>query len=47
MVLIFLRLWVASVDYTQDVRISMDHFKQVSEVYRKIRNTITILCLVI
>ena len=35
-----LRLWVASVDYTQDVRVSMDHFKQISEVYRKIRNTI-------
>jgi Isoleucyl-tRNA synthetase (EC 6.1.1.5) len=34
-----LRLWVASVDYTQDVRVFMDNFKQVSEVYRKIRNT--------
>ena len=34
------RLWVTSVDYTQDVRVSMDHFKQISEVYRKIRNTV-------
>lgn len=35
-----LRLWVTSVDYTQDVKVSMDNFKQVSEVYRKIRNTV-------
>src|SRR5690606_18242911 len=34
-----LRLWVSSVDYTQDVRVFMDNFKQVAEVYRKIRNT--------
>ncbi|WAA10650.1 isoleucine--tRNA ligase [Fervidibacillus albus] len=34
-----LRLWVASVDYTQDVKVFMDNFKQVSEAYRKIRNT--------
>lgn len=33
-----LRLWVASVDYTADVRISDDIMKQVSESYRKIRN---------
>ncbi|HWI48595.1 MAG TPA: class I tRNA ligase family protein, partial [Rummeliibacillus sp.] len=38
-----LRLWVASVDYTADVRISMDMLKQVSEVYRKIRNTLKFL----
>ncbi|KYG89433.1 isoleucine--tRNA ligase [[Bacillus] sp. KCTC 13219] len=38
-----LRLWVASVDYTGDVRISMDMLKQVSEVYRKIRNTLRFL----
>ncbi|MBK3494464.1 isoleucine--tRNA ligase [Viridibacillus sp. YIM B01967] len=38
-----LRLWVASVDYTSDVRISMDIMKQVSEVYRKIRNTLRFL----
>jgi isoleucyl-tRNA synthetase len=34
-----LRLWVASVDYQSDVRISDDMMKQVSESYRKIRNT--------
>ena len=34
-----LRLWVASVDYQADVRISQDILKQVSENYRKIRNT--------
>ncbi|MEG0448567.1 MAG: isoleucine--tRNA ligase [Lysinibacillus sp.] len=38
-----LRLWVASVDYTADVRISMDMLKQVSEMYRKIRNTFRFL----
>ncbi len=35
-----LRLWVASVDYQADVRISDKMIKQVSETYRKIRNTI-------
>ena len=34
-----LRLWVASSDYTTDIRISKDLLKQLSEVYRKIRNT--------
>lgn len=34
-----LRLWVASVDYSADVRISDKMIKQVSESYRKIRNT--------
>ena len=34
-----LRLWVASSDYHSDIRISNDIFKQLSEVYRKIRNT--------
>lgn len=34
-----LRLWVASTDYTEDVRISGDLIKQVKESYRKIRNT--------
>ncbi|WP_172369755.1 isoleucine--tRNA ligase [Sporosarcina jiandibaonis] len=34
-----LRLWVSSVDYTADVRVSDSNFKQVGEVYRKIRNT--------
>lgn len=35
-----LRLWVASVDYQSDVRISDNILKQISEVYRKIRNTL-------
>ena len=34
-----LRLWVASVDFTSDVTISDALLKQVSEQYRKIRNT--------
>lgn len=34
-----LRLWVASSDYHSDIRISQDILKQLSEVYRKIRNT--------
>lgn len=34
-----LRLWVASVDYTEDVRISDDLIKQVKESYRRVRNT--------
>ena len=37
------RLWVSSVDAQADVRVSMDILKQVSEVYRKIRNTIRFL----
>ena len=37
------RLWVSSVDYTADVRVSDSNFKQVSEVYRKIRNTVRFL----
>ncbi|MGP4080309.1 isoleucine--tRNA ligase [Pseudalkalibacillus sp. R45] len=35
-----IRLWVSSVDYQADVRVSDDILKQVSEVYRKIRNTL-------
>ena len=34
-----LRLWVASSDYHADIRISPDILKQLSEAYRKIRNT--------
>ncbi|MBI5974540.1 isoleucine--tRNA ligase [Staphylococcus canis] len=34
------RLWVSSVDYLADVRISDDILKQVADVYRKIRNTL-------
>ncbi len=38
-----LRLWVASVDYQADVRVSDEILKQVSESYRKIRNTFRFL----
>lgn len=38
-----LRLWVTSVDTSNDVRISMDILKQTSETYRKIRNTLRFL----
>ncbi len=38
-----LRLWVASSDYTVDVRCSDNLFKQFSETYRKFRNTARIL----
>ncbi|MGD7043611.1 isoleucine--tRNA ligase [Jeotgalibacillus proteolyticus] len=38
-----LRLWVASVDYQADVRVSDPILKQVAEVYRKIRNTLRFL----
>lgn len=34
-----LRLWVASTDYRNDVRISKDILKTLSETYRRIRNT--------
>ncbi len=34
-----LRLWVAAEDYTEDVRISEDIIKRITESYRKIRNT--------
>ena len=34
-----LRLWVASSDYHQDVRVSKDILKQLSDMYLKIRNT--------
>lgn len=37
------RLWVASSDYRVDVRVSDPIFKQLSEAYRKIRNTVRIL----
>src|SRR5699024_11921374 len=38
-----LRLWASSDDYQADVRISQETLKQVSESYRKIRNTIRFL----
>ncbi|MHD0397990.1 isoleucine--tRNA ligase [Staphylococcus simulans] len=34
------RLWVSSVDYLSDVRISDEILKQTADVYRKIRNTL-------
>ncbi|MGM9643277.1 MAG: isoleucine--tRNA ligase [Eubacteriales bacterium] len=37
------RLWVASSDYQVDVRVSDNIFKQLSETYRKIRNTARII----
>jgi isoleucyl-tRNA synthetase len=35
-----IRLWVSSVDYTSDAPVTDDILKQVSEVYRKVRNTL-------
>lgn len=37
------RLWVMSIDTGKDVKVSMDLFKQVSDAYRKIRNTVRFL----
>ena len=38
-----LRLWVASVDYSEDVRISKDILERNADAYRKIRNTMRFL----
>ena len=38
-----LRLWVASVDYSVDVSIGQDILKQVSDAYRKFRNSLRFL----
>lgn len=38
-----LRLWVASIDYQADVKISDNIIKQVADTYRKIRNTFKFL----
>ena len=38
-----LRLWVASVDYSQDVRVSNDILEQVAGTYRRFRNTFRFL----
>ncbi len=38
-----LRLWCISADYKSDVRISDDILKQVTEVYKKVRNTVRFL----
>ena len=35
-----LRLWVANVDYNDDIRISMDMIKHQQDIYRRFRNTI-------
>ncbi|MFR7880168.1 MAG: hypothetical protein ACLU5J_00810 [Christensenellales bacterium] len=37
------RLWVASVEYQADFKMSKELLKQVSEAYRKIRNTFRFL----
>ncbi|MBS3942876.1 MAG: class I tRNA ligase family protein, partial [Dethiobacter sp.] len=34
-----LRLWVSSADFTSDIHLSADILRQLTEVYRKIRNT--------
>ncbi len=38
-----LRLWVASVDYSDDVRIGKDILKQMEDMYRRFRNTLRYL----
>lgn len=38
-----IRLWVMSVDTSADVRVSMGSFQQISEAYRKLRNTFRFL----
>jgi isoleucyl-tRNA synthetase len=38
-----LRLWIASSDYKEDIRVSDEIIKGLSEAYRKIRNTIRFL----
>ncbi|MDX8381991.1 MAG: isoleucine--tRNA ligase [Ghiorsea sp.] len=38
-----LRLWIASADYSADIRISDEIMKQLAESYRRIRNTIRFL----
>ena len=39
-----LRLWVASVDFMEDVRISDTILTRLSEAYRKLRNTASAIC---
>jgi len=38
-----LRLWVTSENFTQDMRASMDIFKQLADAYRRLRNTFKFL----
>ncbi|HEY9687285.1 MAG TPA: isoleucine--tRNA ligase [Coleofasciculaceae cyanobacterium] len=35
-----LRLWVASVDYTNDARIGQNKLREMAEIYKKVRNTL-------
>jgi isoleucyl-tRNA synthetase len=35
-----LRLWVASSDYSEDIRVSQDIFDRIADSYRKFRNTV-------
>jgi len=34
-----LRIWVTQSDYSEDLKLSREHFKQLSDGYRKVRNT--------
>ncbi len=38
-----IRLWVASVDYTEDLRLSKEVLKNTADAYRKLRNTLRFL----
>jgi len=38
-----LRLWVASTDYSLDIKLSDKHFPQIADAYRKVRNTFRFL----
>ncbi len=38
-----LRLWVSSENFTQDIRASFDIFQQLSDAYRRLRNTLKFL----
>ncbi|QJC36369.1 isoleucine--tRNA ligase [Enterobacteriaceae endosymbiont of Donacia simplex] len=38
-----LRLWVASTDYTNEINISSNILKRITEIYRRIRNTVRFL----
>ena len=38
-----LRIWVASSNFNEDIRISFENIKRQSESYRKIRNTLRFL----
>lgn len=38
-----LKLWVVGSDYSDDLRLSRDHFKRYQDIYRRLRNTIRYL----